>query len=449
MQKQITIIGAGPAGLTAGLELARKGYKPRILESSSSPGGLCKTFELWGQLVDIGPHRFFTKNNRVYKLWREMAGDILRVNRCTRIYFNGKYFNYPLEAKNAIINLGVSRGIKCIVSYLQGKTSKNPDTNFEYWICNRFGQELYNTFFKTYSEKLWGIPCTEIHTDFAAQRIKGFTLGEAIKKAIGITTNKHKTAIEEFDYPLKGTGKVYKNMAAEIIKLGGEIHYEQAVINIDIAEKIVTTNRQRYRFDRLLSTMPITQLISALAAPQELINTCNKLSFRNTVLVYIELDKNPFPDNWLYIHSQELKVGRITNFSNWGTAREKTILCMEYWCSCTDQEWNQTDKAWEELASKEATSLGYTPTKFKVKKISKSYPIYNLEYKNLLAPVRAFLTTKGIVAIGRYGSFRYNNQDHSILMGILAAENEIGANHNLWEVNEDQEYQENFKLPSK
>lgn len=464
--KNIAIIGAGPAGLTAAYELVKKGYTVTVYESSKSVGGMAKTIPLWGQLVDLGPHRFFSSDPRVNALWLEVIGkDYSMINRLTRIYYRNTFFDYPLKPFNALKGLGIFQATLCVLSYFQAKIKpiKN-ETTFEAWVTNRFGSRLYTIFFKSYSEKLWGIKCDELDADFAAQRIKKLSLYEAVKSAIfGSGSKKHKTLVDEFAYPNKGAGEVYKIMADKIIASGiGLIKLKtpvQAVIPSREGGKphLILGDGSQISYDHIISSMPITHLIEKMGAPEEIKIFSEKLKFRNTILVYLQMsDISPFKDQWIYVHSAELSTGRITNFKNWVPSilgnQDETILCLEYWCYDNDPIWTKSSSELVELASREIykTKLisGGTVMKGEVVRVPKCYPVYSTGYKQFLSPVEDYLSAqKAISVIGRYGAFKYNNQDHSILMGIMAAENvSDNAKHNLWEINTDYEYQESSRI---
>lgn len=451
MNYDVIVIGAGPAGMTAALKLAEKGHSVLILEKAGNVGGLCQSLQLWGQLIDLGPHRFFSCNRQVIDLWTSMAPGYHKVKRITRICYRNKFFKYPLEVADTLLKLGIIEATLCLISYVVAQTKQTNNNNFEGWVKNRFGSRLFNTFFREYSEKLWGIKCDQIHSDFAVQRIKNFSLIEAIKNALGSKT-KHKTAVDEFAYPALGTGQVYNNMKAKFQELNGSIVFYSTVATIDPFKKLVeTTNGIQYHYRHVISTMPLTSMAEKIpSASNTVLEACGRLHYRNTVLIYILVEKSPFPDNWIYVHSPEVKVGRITNFSNWGTEQKQTILCLEYWCNNSDKEWGWVDKEWELNAEEELKKLALKIGNIlnsKILRIPKSYPIYDISYKKNMLPIKEFLQQfPEIIAIGRYGSFRYNNQDHSILMGLLAAENiNSGSEHNLWNVNEDKSYQEAHK----
>ena len=462
---KIAIVGAGPAGLTAAYKLSCEGKLVEVYEASFSVGGMAKTIPLWGQLVDLGPHRFFSSDPRVNTLWLELADkNYSMVSRLTRILYKKKFFNYPLKPFNALSGLGLFESLYCVYSYFYAKINvkKKTDT-FENWVIDRFGKRLYEIFFKSYSEKLWGIKCNELDSDFAAQRIKKLSLFEAIKSSFIKSQNtEHKTLVDEFAYPHYGSGLIYDRMAKKILENKGKIKLKTPVKSIIPDSKgknvkINLLNGESEYFDHVISSMPITSLIQQMDAPIEIINYSKKLKFRNTILVYLLIDEsNLFPDQWIYVHSKDLKTGRITNFSNWVTSinndKKETILCLEYWCNDDENLWTEDEGNLINLASREICQTNLVKSSSikegRVFRVPKCYPVYSSGYKMHLNEIQKFISKqKGIEAIGRYGSFKYNNQDHSILMGILAAENVLfGTNHNLWELNTDYEYQESSKI---
>ena len=463
VNKSIAVIGAGPAGLTAAYKLAQKGVKATVYEADSAVGGMAKTISLWGQLVDLGPHRFFSSDPRVNNIWLEMArSDYSMVSRLTRIYYKTTFFNYPLRAANALRGLGLLEAMRCVLSYAKAVLAPIKDeSTFEAWVTNRFGARLFQIFFKSYSEKLWGISCRELDADFAAQRIKKFSLFEAIRTALVGSggQSKHKTLVDEFAYPNKGAGAVYQRMAERIIALGGEVKLQTPVAAVRPGEKPVVKleSGEEIVFDHVISSMPITWLVRQMDAPQEVRDHVAALKFRNTILVYLRLAcPSPFSDQWIYVHSPELKTGRISNFQNWvpsiNNGSTETIICLEYWCYDQDSIWSRGNNELVALAIRETYGTSLVPDgairEGKVVRLPRCYPVYSTGYKAHLDSVEKFLSSQpGVTAIGRYGAFKYNNQDHSILMGLLAAENVIdGAKHNLWAVNTDYEYQESSKI---
>jgi len=466
--KKIGIVGAGPAGLTAAYKLAQAGHDVMLFEASGKVGGMAKSIELWGQIVDLGPHRFFSNDSRVNSFWLDVIGnDYSMVSRLTRIYYQNTFFNYPLKAFNALKGLGLVEAALCILSYGKARASPHEDeSTFESWVSNRFGKRLFHIFFKSYSEKLWGIACTDLDADFASQRIKKLSLYEAIKSALFGGGAKHKTLVDEFAYPNKGAGELYIKMAERLESFGGKIFLKAPVRSITPSScslegsliEVILEDDTVYKFDHVISSMPITQLVEHLDAPIEIKNHAKRLKFRNTLLVFLKVNsaKNLFSDQWIYVHSPDLDVGRITNFKNWvpsiNQGKAETILCLEYWCYDDDDIWNDKSERVIAKAISEAYKTGLIPNGSiadgEVVKVPKCYPVYQAGYRNNLEPIEKFLSTKsGLSVIGRYGAFKYNNQDHSILMGLLAAENILNdVGHNLWDINTDYEYQESSKI---
>ena len=461
-KKQIIIIGAGPAGLSAAYKLSETGCKVKVFEAGEHVGGLARSFSLWGQTVDCGPHRFFSSDKIVNDFFFEVVkNDFIKVNRLTRIYYKYKFFYYPLKVGNVLVNLNVFEVFSILWSYAMQRINpiKNP-TTFEEWVVNKFGRKLFNIFFKNYSEKLWGIPCSRIDADWAAQRIKNFSLFEAVKSAlIGDGNKKHKTLVDEFAYPTQGTGMIYQNMSQAVNNFGGEVKLKTAVKRILLdnhkAIGVELMNGEKHLADEIISTMPLTLMVKGLEnIPTAVSTACDKLFFRNTILVYLEVDAvDLFPDNWIYVHNPDVKHGRITNFRNWSPElygnKKTTILCLEYWCFNEDEIWNQDEKYFHQLASDEIRKTGLVKSETIILnsytlKLPRCYPVYETGYMQHINIIKNYLDgISNLRVIGRYGSFKYNNQDHSMLMGILAAK-EIteGKSHHLWNVNTDSDYQE-------
>lgn len=459
---KIAVIGAGPAGMTAAYQLSKEIADVDVYEASSCVGGMAKTIELWNQKVDIGPHRFFSNDNRVNEIWLELAGkDYDMVNRLTRIYYKKRFFHYPLKPFNALANLGVLEAGRSLTSYGVQKLFPVKDaSSFEGWVTHRFGRRLFEIFFKTYTEKLWGISTRELNADFAAQRIKKLSLWEAIRN--GFTNGKgntHKTLVDQFAYPHEGTGIIYERMASHVKKQGGNIFLSTPV------QRVLTRNKEAYaiqlkdgairEYDHIISSMPLSQLAERLPdVPEYIQHHAASLTYRNTVIVYLNVQSaHLFPDNWIYVHSNDLRMGRLTNFRNWVPqlyGNEKSTICaLEYWCYEKDEFWKWDDEKLVALGKDELARTGLIGnaaiTDGMVYRISRSYPVYSADYKTHLQPLEAHLSAiRNLHVIGRYGAFKYNNQDHSILMGRLAAENILNrADHNLWQINTDYEsYQE-------
>lgn len=468
-QKTI-VIGAGPAGLTAAYKLAQAGHHVHVLEASPYVGGLSRSLELWGQTVDLGPHRFFSSDKIVNDHWHEIIGqNYTMVDRLTRIYYRDRFFFYPLQPLNALRNLGALDVIRCLVSYIFVKLAPRKDAaTFEAWVTSRFGERLFQIFFKTYTEKVWGIPCSRIDADWAAQRIKKLSLFEAVKAAFFKDRKQtHKTLVDQFAYPHGGTGQLYETMATKIAAMGGQISLNKPIVKILveshgsglIAKGVKCQDGEEMYADHVISTMPLTLMAKSIEqAPQSVREACDRLYYRNTILAYLEIDATDlFPDNWIYVHSPQVKHGRITNFRNWCPSltrgKNTSIICLEFWCFDEDKIWGDPESEIGALAEKELRSLRLLPAGVrclnrKIIKIPRSYPVYETGYAKVLGVVQSFVdSVEKLYAIGRYGAFKYNNQDHSILMGLLAArEIATGQKQNLWAINTDSEYQEKAEI---
>jgi protoporphyrinogen oxidase len=374
-----------------------------------------------------------------------------------------KNSDYPIKIGNVLRNLPIGTIFKILWYYFVQMIFpiKNPK-NFEEWVINRFGKKLFEIFFKNYTEKLWGIKCTQIDADWAAT----LSLIGAVKAAMfGNKGNKHKTLVDQFAYPKNGTGTLYERAAEETIKLKGKVNLSSPVKRVLLNEKndavigIELMNREIIKSEIVVSTMLITNLIKGFEnLPKKVVTAIDKIYFRNTILVYLEIDnENLFSDNWLYIHSKNLMHGRITNFRNWCPSLNKdsetTILCMEYWCFDDDNIWNDNDNVVIEIAKEEVYKTKLVPKEAKILnskliKVPKYYPVYETGYQKHMNIIIDYLKQiKGLFPIGRYGAFKYNNQDHSILMGILAAKKIVdNKNIDLWQINTDTEYQEEGKI---
>jgi protoporphyrinogen oxidase len=460
----VVVIGAGPAGLTAAYELVKRGVRPVVLEKSNQVGGIARTEVYKGYRFDIGGHRFFTKVEAVQHLWKEILGDdFIKVPRLSRIFYQGVYFNYPLEVKDTLKQLGISESAKILMSYAKIKLRPcAKEETLEEWVTNRFGRRLFRTFFKTYTEKVWGIECDKIGADWAAQRIKGLSLRTAVMNAL-FQVNNTKTLIKEFDYPILGPGMMWERCQEKIEAQGGKVRMETGVVKIHregsrILSVVVRQDGQTQELplDYLISSMPVTALVQRLdpPPPPEVLAAASSLSYRAFIIVPLIIDRNDlFPDNWIYIHSPEVKVGRIQNFKNWSPAMvpdpEKTCLGMEYFCDEGDELWNMADTELLDLATKEVAALGLASvTEVEdgvVIRQPKAYPVYDRDYRQHLQVIQDYLDTfENLQTTGRNGMHRYNNQDHSMLTGLLAVRNLFGESHDLWEVNTERSYHEQF-----
>lgn len=463
----VIVIGGGPAGLTAAYELAKNEMPPLVLEGDDKVGGIARTETYKGYRFDIGGHRFFTKVGEVEALWYEILGnDFIKVPRMSRIYYKDKFFDYPLSIGNTLSNLGIINSGLIVWSYFKAKVQsllqKKEAETFEEWVTQSFGERLYKTFFKTYTEKVWGIPCSQIQAEWAKQRIKGLSLRVAVINAL-FGKNETKTLIKEFDYPKLGPGMMWERCQELIDELGGEVRLNTKVLRVerdgDRVTKVIAEKEgqlQEITGDYFVSSMPITALVRCLqpAVPDEVLKAANSLSYRDFLIVSLVVDAEKlFEDNWIYIHSPEVKVGRIQNFKNWSPQMvpdpSKTCLGMEYFCSEGDEVWEMSDKDLIELATRELGSLGLISTD-KVEdgtviRQKKAYPVYDRDYYEHLQVIRDYLETfQNLQTVGRNGMHRYNNQDHSMLTGLLAAKNILGESHELWDVNVERSYHEDF-----
>ena len=464
------IIGAGPAGLTAGYTLSKEGLSPLILEQSPLLGGISRTINYKGYYFDLGGHRFFTKYSEVEDMWREILGDDLLVRpRLSRIYYNQKFYNYPLKATNALKNLGLRESTRCMASYAVARLKeRGNEENFEQWVSNRFGKRLFNIFFKTYTEKVWGIPTDQIGADWAAQRIKNMELSTAVKGALLgplknlVPSNGEvvSSLIEEFLYPKTGPGLMYEVMAEKMTALGGKLNREEKVYKLDHDGKRVLRLHTRtrsgdestYEGDQFLSTMPLTSLVSAMGAPQEILDAANSLKYRHLLTIDLIIDHpDLFPDNWIYVHDQNLQLGRIQNFKNWSPFmvpdQSKTSLGLEYFCSDDDDIWKMSTEELVELGKREMEKTGLLKGEVidgTAVWVPKAYPVYMHGYEAHLKKVTDWVRSfENLHPMGRYGMFKYNNADHSSFTAMLTVENILGrAKHNVWTVNTDTDYHE-------
>lgn len=461
-REAVVIIGAGPAGLSAAYDLVRCGIQPIVFEKSGTVGGIARTENCNGYHFDIGGHRFFSKIEHINRLWQEMLGEnLLKVQRLSRIYYKGRFFKYPLVPLNALANLGSLESVLILLSYLWAQLRPNTEDNtFEQWVSNRFGPRLYRTFFKTYTEKVWGIPCNQIRADWAAQRIKGLSLMAALSNAI-LRTQKARTLVNQFAYPLKGPGMMWRSFQQAIEAGGGQIHFNSEVLQIGsengrVVRVSCSQNGQLFDMpaDHVISSMPIDRLVRTFhpSVPSQVADAADGLSYRSFLIVNLIVRRGElFKDQWIYVHSPEVLVGRIQNFKNWSAAMvpdpEMSSVGMEYFCNEGDEIWTMPDAHLIGLATKELDKLGLAQGQevvngFVVRQ-PQAYPVYDQDYRDNLQIIKDFLNgIQNLQTIGRNGMHRYNNMDHSMLTGMLAAKNVQGEQHDIWNVNEDEEYLE-------
>ena len=469
------IIGGGPAGLTAALMLAEAGIHTHTVEASDQVGGISRTVSYKGFRFDIGGHRFFTKVKVVELLWRRMMGnDFIKVPRMSRIFYQGKYYAYPLRIFNTLGNLGPFESVAIGLSYLKWRLFPHKrEDNLEEWVTNRFGKRLFNRFFKTYTEKVWGIPCTSIQADWAAQRIQNLSLMKAVRNAV-FGSNDTTSLIEEFDYPRLGPGMMWEKFRDRLRDMGSEVemnarvdtlHHENGSIkSVTLQQADGTVRRQDV--SSVINTMPLARLVRSLdpPAPQDVIDSANGLKYRDFLIVTLIVDQaDPFPDNWIYIHSPDVKVGRIQNFRSWSDEMVpdsgKASIGLEYFCNEGDGLWAAENDDLIELAKRELEILGLVDASRisdgTVIRQPKAYPVYDENYRACVDHISGYIDSfENLQTVGRNGMHRYNNQDHSMLTAMLAAENVIdgnGKSHDVWNVNVERSYHEELvtrKTPS-
>ncbi len=470
----VAIIGAGPAGLTAAYLLAKKGVPVTVLEADPEyVGGISRTARYKGHHFDIGGHRFFSKSKEVEDLWTELLpDDMLDRPRSSRIFYRGKFFSYPLKAGEALAKLGVFESARCVLSYLKARALPHANPrSFEDWVTNQFGARLFNIFFKTYTEKVWGMSCKEISADWAAQRIKGLSLKTAILNALFPKKPSQKgevikTLIDTFRYPRKGPGMMWEACARRFQELGGTIHMGRRVTgcSYDAGRRLWTVQHEGATKDpawtqarHVISSAPMRQLVGGLSprpAPGALI-AAESLRYRDFLTVVLILkDRDQFNDNWIYIHDPSVKVGRVQNFKSWSPEMvgDPSLNCygLEYFCFEGDGLWNSTDEGLLKLATEELAKIGLAKPEDVldgcVVRQPKAYPVYDDNYAKHVETIRRELEENypNLHLVGRNGMHKYNNQDHAMMTAMLCAENILAGRpvYDLWRVNQDAEYHE-------
>jgi protoporphyrinogen oxidase len=471
----VAIIGAGPAGLTAGYLLTKRGYSVAIIEKDPTyVGGISRTVEHEGYRFDIGGHRFFSKSQQVVDLWNEiLPDDFIQRPRMSRIYYEGKFYSYPLRAFEALWNLGLVRSALCMASFAKAKAFPNKKVrSFEDWTINQFGSKLYSIFFKTYTEKVWGMPCDEMSADWAAQRIKGLSLWGAVtdglKRSLGLNKRPNdgmqtKTLLETFRYPRLGPGMMWDAARDRIVATGkGEVLMGHAF------KQLATDGQGGWRLSasgpdgdvvieaaHAISSAPMRELAARLHPLPQTTIEASRLKYRDFLTVALKIrSEELFPDNWIYIHDSKVRVGRIQNFRSWSPEMvpDESVACvgLEYFCFEGDDLWDCADEDLVELAKREMAILGLvSPDKViggVVVRQEKAYPVYDDEYAANVLAMRSELEAAHptLHMVGRNGMHRYNNQDHAMMTAMLTVENiAAGARiYDTWCVNEDAEYHE-------
>jgi protoporphyrinogen oxidase len=455
----IVVAGAGPAGLTAALVLARAGHPVVLVEASDGVGGLARTVERNGYRFDIGGHRFFTREPEIRALWDEFLGDDMLVRpRRSRILFHGHAFDYPLTAWSVARGLGVVESARIVASYLAARRRPiRPAVSIADWFTNQFGRRLFEIFFRSYTEKLWGMPCEAIGAQWAAQRVQGLSLRGAVLDMLRRGASGQRTLVTEFTYPRLGPGMLWERMAAAIEALGqrvllrtrlAEVRHEGGAVREVVLEG--PDGPATVPASQLVSTIPLRDLVAALrpapAAP--VVEAARALRYRDFLQVALILEgPDPFPDTWLYLHDASVKAGRLQNFRAWSPelvpATDRACLGLEYFCSVGDALWRLPDAELVEIATRDLASLGLGPVRRvlegHVVRMRDAYPIYDAGYEARTATLRAGLAAlSNLQVAGRNGMHRYNNMDHSMLTGMLAARNALGEEHDLWRVNTEE-----------
>jgi len=463
---QVVIIGAGPAGLTAAYQLAKAGHTSTVLEADSVVGGISRTAERDGWRFDIGGHRFFTKVAEVEKLWHEILPDdeFLTRPRMSRIYYNGKFFDYPLKPMNALKNLGLKEATLCVMSYGWARIHPPKDqTKFEGWTTSRFGSRLYRIFFKTYTEKVWGVPADQIQADWAAQRIKNLSLFKAITNSLLPKRNQKDIAslIEEFQYPKLGPGMMWERCRDLVEAKGTKVVMQTPVVKVhhEGGKAVAVTSvhegtETRHEGSHVVSSMPISTLLKIMdpPPPAEVLAAANALTYRDFLTVALVVPESyGFPDNWIYVHDPKVRLGRIQNFGSWSpylVKEGRTCLGLEYFVFEGDDLWTMADEDLVALGTRELGALGLVDTA-KVEagyvvRMPKAYPMYDDKYKANVGILRKWLeeNAPNVFPVGRNGMHKYNNQDHSMYTAMLSVENILGADHDIWQVNVEKAYHE-------
>jgi protoporphyrinogen oxidase len=463
-QRHVVVAGAGPSGLAAAYELCKLEVPVEVFEKDHLVGGLARTIERNGNRFDMGGHRFFTKSREVQTIWKEVLGDeFLRRPRLSRIYYEGKYFQYPLVAWNALTRLGIYEAIRVGLSYIKWQVRPHTvEETFEHWVTNRFGRRLFLHFFRAYTEKVWGVPCSELKAEWAAQRIKDLSLRSAVMSMLFRPRETIKTLIEEFDYPRLGPGMMWEKVTELVRRRGGDVCLNASVVRFEredmrITAAVVERDGVEHRAEGtdFVSSMPITHLARSLdpPAPPEVLEAASKLTYRSFLTVCLIVDApDLFPDNWIYVHEPDVLVGRIQNYKNWSAdmvANSSTTgIGMEYFCDEGDELWNTSDEDLIEMGKRELATIGLAPPApildAGVYRMPSAYPVYDQAYADYLQTIKDFLAGfENLQTIGRNGLHRYDNQDHAMMTGIMAARNiALGQSNDVWSVNTDTDYHE-------
>lgn len=469
----VVVLGGGPAGLTSAYELTRRSaeHKPIVFEALDRLGGISRTESYKGNRFDIGGHRFFTKVGEVEEMWQEvLETDFITVPRLSRIYYRNKFYDYPLKVGNALSNLGPVEGLRIIASYFRWQVfPSRKEESFEEWVTNRFGARLYGHFFESYTQKVWGISPKEIRADWAAQRIKNLSLWKVLYNAL-TGSNDTASLIEKFKYPRLGPGMMWEAVGDRVTERGGEVHLNHRVTKIHrVGQKVTavdvestdddgTVKSQTIRGDQFVNTLDLKTALNIFdpLPPEHVLAAAAKLKYRDFLIVTLILDdSDPFPDNWIYVHAPDVRVGRIQNFRAWSPEmvanQALSSIGMEYFCNTTDALWSTADEELVKMAAGELEKIGLSSadkvTDGAVIRQPKAYPVYDTEYAEALDVIKPWIQSlENFQTVGRNGLHRYNNQDHSMLSGMLAARNILGEENDVWSVNVERSYHEEMEL---
>ncbi len=462
--KKIAIIGAGPSGLGCAYELLKpdtaKEYTVTIFDKNKQVGGLARTITRKGARFDVGPHRFYTHNAEVLQFWKQILGkEFRRIPRLTRILYGDTLFLYPIQLKDVVSKLKFTELIESVISYIYAKiflTRQSAET-FEDWITKNFGRKLYEIFFKTYTEKVWGIPCSQIGAEWATQRIKNLNFTEVIKTALfPKRQTRPKSLTDYFYYPALGSGQIYEKLALQLRRKGATIKLNAEVVKIHRRRNTIVSvdvrqngSLKKVPVDMLFSSMPLNLFIQRLTPPppKSVLASAKKLYFRDHITVNMSIEGTAlFPDNWIYVHSPEVKMARISNYNNFSkkmsSSRETSSISVEYFAFQGDSLWRLSDKDIIKLATEEMKTVGLLKGKLRdafVVRETESYPTYYVGHKKHFERIKKYVSQfSNFYTIGRGGMYRYNNMDHAIYSGFLAARNLNNKDkHNVWNINED------------